>query len=149
MIQNPPACVLPHDSCHFHGVCRKDMQCGESLTGGFFMLILAEILLLMTRRMTTSCGQCFPYETTIRQVLCRNGASCGLYMTAVPKEPRYMMNLRLHHRLMHYRQSPFLNNFRMETTTKMVKNMLPGHEKLKIYTTKSNLGGVSLVGLSL
>jgi hypothetical protein len=149
MIHNPPASVLPHDYHPFHSVCRKDMQCGESLTGGFFMLILAEILLLMTRRMTASCGQCFPYETTVRQVLCRNGVSCGQYMTALPNKPRYVMNLKLHHRQMHYRQSPFLNNFRMKTTTKVVKNMLPGHEKLKTYTSKSNLGGVSLVGLSL
>ena len=43
----------------------------------------------------------------------------------------------------------FFNNWRMKTTTKVVKNMLPGHEKLKIYTTKSNLGGVSFVGLYL
>jgi len=70
-------------------------------------------------------------------------------MTALPKEPRYVINLKLHHRQMHYRQSPFLKDYAMKTTTKVVKNMLPGHEKLKIYTTKSNLGGVSLVGLSL
>jgi hypothetical protein len=50
---------------------------------------------------------------------------------------------------MHYRQSPFLNNIRMKTMTKVVKNTLPGHEKLKIYTSKPNLGGVRLVGLSL
>jgi len=70
-------------------------------------------------------------------------------MTALPKEPRYVINLKLHHRQMHYRQSPFLNNIRMKTMTKVVKNTLPGHEKLKIYTSKPNLGGVRLVGLSL
>jgi len=59
------------------------------------------------------------------------------------------MNLKLHHRQMHYRQSPFLNNFRMKTTTKVVKNMLPGHEKLMLYSLKTLLGGVNLVGLSL
>ena len=70
-------------------------------------------------------------------------------MTALPNKPRYVMNLKLYHRKMHYLQSPFLNNFWMKTTTKVVKNTLPGHEKLKIYTTKSHLGGVNLVGLSL
>jgi len=65
-------------------------------------------------------------------------------MTALPNKPRYVMNLKLHHRQMHYRQNPFLNNFRMKTTTKAVKNIRPGYEKLKIYTTKSNLGGVGL-----
>jgi len=54
-------------------------------------------------------------------------------MTALPKEPRYVMNLKLPHRQMHYRQRPFLKNFTMKTTTKGVKNTLPGHEKLKIY----------------
>ena len=57
-----------------------------------------------------------------------------------------VMNLKLHHKQMHYRQSSFLNDFTMKTTTKGIKNMLPEHEKLKIYWTKSNLGGVSLVG---
>ena len=41
---------------------------------------------------------------------------------------------------------PFFKRFHRE---KGVKNMLPGHEKLKLYTTKSHLGGVYLVGLSL
>ena len=41
------------------------------------------------------------------------------------------------------------STFKGEKMTKVVKNTLPGHEKLKIYTTKSNLGGVNLVGLSL
>ena len=59
------------------------------------------------------------------------------------------MNLKLHHKQMHHRQSPFFNVFTMNTTTKGVKNMVPGHEKLEIYTTISHLGGVNLVGLSL
>ena len=71
------------------------------------------------------------------------------YMTALPKEPRYVMNHKLHHRQMHYQQSPFLNVFTKETTTKGVKNTLPGQEKLRIFTTKSHLGGVNIVGLSL
>jgi hypothetical protein len=54
------------------------------------------------------------------------------YTTALPKEPRYVMNLKLPHRQMHYLQRPFLKDFTMKTTTKGVKNTLPGHEKLKI-----------------
>ena len=81
-----------------------------------------------------------PDDIFKRQVLHRNGASFGQYMTALPKEPRYVMNLELPHRQMHYRQRPFLKDFTMKTTTKGVKNTLPGHEKLRIYTTKSHLG---------
>jgi len=44
-----------------------------------------------------------------------------------------VMNLKLHHRQMHYRQRPFLKDFTLIMTTKGIKNMLPGHEKLKIY----------------
>ena len=36
-----------------------------------------------------------------------------------------------------------------KNTINWIKTMLPGYEKLKIYKTKSNLGGVSLVGLTL
>ena len=105
--------------------------------------------LLMTHRMTASCGQCFSYGFTVRQVLHRIGPSCGLYMTALTEDPRNGMNLKLHHRQMHYRQSPFLNVFTKKMATKGVKNTPPEHEKLRIYTTKSHLGGVNLVGLSL
>ena len=70
-------------------------------------------------------------------------------MTELTEDPRYGMNLKLHHRQMHYRQSPFLNVFTKKIATKGVKNTLTGHGKLKIYTTKSHLGGVNLVGLSL
>jgi hypothetical protein len=72
-------------------------------------------------------------ERLYGKFFCRNGASFGQCMTALPKEPRYVMNLKLPHRQMHYRQRPFLKNFTMKTTTKGVKNTLPGHEKLKIY----------------
>jgi len=37
----------------------------------------------------------------------------------------------------------------MKMMTKGIKNTHPGHEKLKIYETKSHLGGINLVGLSL
>ena len=73
-----------------------------------------------------------PDDIFKRQVLHRNGASFGQCMTALPKEPRYVMNLKLPHRQMHYRQRPFLKDFTMKSTTKGVKNTLPGHEKLKI-----------------
>jgi len=70
-------------------------------------------------------------------------------MTALPEEPRYVMNLKLNHRQMHYRQGSFFTDLKGKTMTKRIENMLPGHEKRKIYQTKSNLGGVNLVGLSL
>ena len=59
------------------------------------------------------------------------------------------MNLKLHHKQMHYRQSPFFNNFKVKTRTKVIKNMLAGHHKLMLYSLKAFLGGVNLVGLSL
>ena len=90
-----------------------------------------------------------PDDIFKRQVLHRNGASCGTVHNRTAQRAPDVINLKLHHKQMHYRRSPFLNVFTKKTTTKVVKNMLPGHEKLKIYTTKSNLGGVSLVGLSL
>ena len=70
-----------------------------------------------------------------------------VYRTA--KTAPVVMNLKLHHRQMHYRQRAFLIDFTMKMTTKGIKNMLLGHEKLKIYETKSLLGGINLVGLSL
>jgi len=90
-----------------------------------------------------------PHDMFMRQVLHRNGTSCGTIHARTTQRAPVVMNLKLHHRQMHYRQSPFLNDFAMKTTTKVVTNTLPGTEKLRIYETKSNLGGVSLVGLSL
>ena len=54
-------------------------------------------------------------------------------MTALPEELRYVMKLKLPHRQMHYRQSSFFTDLKGKTTTKRIENMLPGHEKLKIY----------------
>jgi hypothetical protein len=54
-------------------------------------------------------------------------------MTALPEEPRYVMNLKLNHRQMHYRQGSFFTDLKGKTMTKRIENMLPGHEKLKIY----------------
>jgi hypothetical protein len=69
------------------------------------------------------------------------------YRTA--KTAPVVRNLKLHHKQMNYRQGSFFKDLKGETTTKRIENMLPGHEKHKIYQTKSNLGGVNLVGLSL
>ena len=126
-IHNPPASVLPHDNCHFQSVCRKDVQCGESPQD--FYANFGGDPLLMKHRMTASCGHCFSYGFTVRQVLHRIGPSCGLYMTALTEDPWYGMNLKLHHRQMHYRQSPSLNVFTMKMATKGVKNTPPEHEK--------------------
>jgi len=74
-----------------------------------------------------------------------------MYITALLEEPRYVMNLKLHHK-QKANELPgalFLARFHNENDTKVVKNTLPGNEKLEIYKTQSNLGGVSLVGLSL
>ena len=90
-----------------------------------------------------------PHDMFMRQFLHRNGASCGTVHNRTAQRAAGVIDLKLHHRQMHYRQSPFLNVFTKRTTTKGVKNMLPGHEKLRVYTTKSHLGGVNLVGLSL
>ena len=60
-----------------------------------------------------------------------------------------MMNLKLHHKQMHYQQSPFLNNFKVKTTTNAITNMLAGHDKLMLYSLKAFLVWVNLVGLSL
>ena len=50
-----------------------------------------------------------------------------------PKSSGIVMNLKLHHRKMHYWQHPFLNDFTKKTMTKVIKNMLAGHQKIKIY----------------
>ena len=90
-----------------------------------------------------------PHDLFMRQVLFRNGASCGTVLDRTAHWSPGVMNLKLHHRQMHNQQSPFLNYFTMKTTAKGIENMLPGHHKLKIYWTKSHSGGVNLVGLSL
>ena len=73
-----------------------------------------------------------PHDRFMRQVLHRNGASCGTVHNRTAQRARDVINLKLHHKQMHYRRSPFLNVFTKKTKTKVVKNMLPGHEKLKI-----------------
>ena len=90
-----------------------------------------------------------PHDMFMRQVLHCNGALCGTVHNRTAQRAAVVIDLKLHHRQMHYRQSPFLNIFTKRRTTKGVKNMLPGHEKHKIFTTKSHLGEVKLMGLSL
>jgi hypothetical protein len=90
-----------------------------------------------------------PHDMFMRQVLHRSDTLCGTIHARTTQTALVVMNLKLHHRQMHYRQSPCFNVFTKRTTTKGVKNMLPGHEKLRVYTTKSHLGGVNLAGLSL
>ena len=81
------------------------------------MLILAEISLQMIACMRGACA---------------NGASCGILPDRTAQRAPVVMNLRLHHKQMHYRQSPFLNDFKVKTRTKVVTNILQGHHQLKI-----------------
>jgi len=57
------------------------------------------------------------------------------------------MKLKIHHK-QHYQKS-FFKEFKVKTTTKGIENMLAGHHKLILYSLKTFLGGVNLVGLSL
>ena len=41
-----------------------------------------------------------------------------LYMTALTKDPRYGMNLKLHHRQMHYRQGSIFKDLKGENEDK-------------------------------
>ena len=50
---------------------------------------------------------------------------------------------------MNYRQSPLLNDFKVKTTTKVITNMLAGHNKLMLCLLETIFGGVNLVGLYL
>ena len=70
-------------------------------------------------------------------------------MTALPKEPRYVTNLKLHHRQMHYRQSSSFKEFQVKKTTQGITNILAVHHKLMLFSLKPISGGVNLVGLSL
>jgi len=90
-----------------------------------------------------------PHDPFMRQVLYRNGASCRTVLNRTARWSPDVMNLKLHHEQMHYRKSSFFQEFRGKTTTKGIKNILPGQHKLQICWKKSNLGGVNLVGLYL
>ena len=103
------------------------------------MIILAEIPLQMIDRMICSCGK---FHTVM-------ALPAILYLTALPKEPRYVINLKLPHKQMHNRQGSFFKELKGKTTTKVFKNMVAGHNKLMLYSLKTVLGGVNLVGLSL
>ena len=70
-----------------------------------------------------------PHERSMRQVIYRNGASCGTVLDRSAQRAPVVMNLKLPHKQMHYRQSPFLNDFKVKTTTKVVTDILPGHHQ--------------------
>jgi len=77
-----------------------------------------------------------PHGMYVRgQVLHCNGSSCGTgtVNNRTTQRAPDVMTLKLHHKQMHYQQSPFLNVFTKKTTTKGVKNTLLGHEKLDLY----------------
>ena len=59
-----------------------------------------------------------PHDLFLRQVLHRNGASCGKVHDRTAQRAPVVMNLKLHHRQMHYRQSPFLKSFHTENNDK-------------------------------
>ena len=48
-----------------------------------------------------------PHVLFMRQVLHCNGASCGTVPAHTTQRAPVVMNLKLHHRQMNYRQSPF------------------------------------------
>ena len=65
-----------------------------------------------------------PHDMFMRQVLHRNGPSCGTVHNRTAQRAEGVIDLKLHHMQMHHRQSPFLNVFTKRTTTKGVKNTL-------------------------
>jgi len=88
------------------------------------MLILAEILLQVT------------HATFMRKVLHRNGDSCGTVYDFTAQRAPDVMNLKLHHRQMHYRQGSFFKDLKGKTMTKGIKNIPPGHHNVKICFTE-------------
>jgi len=90
-----------------------------------------------------------PHDWIMRQVIYRNGVSCGTVPDRTTQRAAGVSNLKLHHKQMHYRQSSSFKEFKVKTTMKVVTNMLAEHQKLMLYSLKTLLGGVNLVGLSL
>ncbi len=58
-----------------------------------------------------------------RQVLHRNGASCGTVHNRTGQRAPDVINLKLHHKQMHYQRSPFLNVFTQKTMTIVVEKV--------------------------
>jgi hypothetical protein len=110
-IRNPPVSALLHDYHPFHNICRKDMQCGESTTEGFYANFSGDHI-----------SHDSPHDSFMRQVASRNGASCGSIPDRTAQRAPDVINLKLNHRQMHYRQGPFFNDFTMKTTSKVIKN---------------------------
>ena len=73
-----------------------------------------------------------PNVTFMRQVYYRNRASSGTVPDRSAQRTAGVINLKLPHKKMHYRQGSFFNYLQGKTTAKMIKNILPGHHKLKI-----------------
>jgi len=66
------------------------------------------------------------------------------YRTA--KTAPAVMNLKLPHKQMHYRQNSSFKDFQVKTTTKGITNILAGDHKLMLFSLKTISGGVNLVG---
>ena len=48
-----------------------------------------------------------PHDWIMRRVVYRNNASCGAVPDRTSRRSPVVMNIKLHHKQMHYRQSPF------------------------------------------
>ena len=75
------------------------------------------------------------------------GFAAKYFRTA--KTAPVVRNLKLHHKQMHYRLSSSFKEYLAKTMTKVITNNLAEHHKLRLYSMKTILGGVNLVGLSL
>ena len=77
-----------------------------------------------------------PHDWIMRQVIYRYDASCGTVPDHTAKRAAGVSNLKLPHKQMHYQQDSFFIGLKGKTMTKVIKNILPGHHKLKICLTK-------------
>jgi len=73
-----------------------------------------------------------PHDEIMRQVLYRNGALCGTVPDRTAQRSPDVMNLKLDHKQMHNRHSSLFKEFKVKTTTKVIKNITAGHQKLRI-----------------
>ena len=137
-ILNPPASVLPHEISLFTVCTGKRCSAVSPLPQDFNANFGGDPI-----------TDDRPHDTFMRQVAYRKGAFCGTVPDRTAQRAPVVMNLKLPHKQMHHRQGSFFKDLKGKTTTKVIKNILPGHHKLKICSTKQNLSGVNLVGLSL
>ena len=75
-----------------------------------------------------------PHDRIIWQVIYPNGASCGTVPDRTDQRATGVISLKLPHKQMHYPQGSFFKDSKGKTATKVIKNILPGHHKLKIGT---------------